>query len=82
MFLLSKLLFEGVVLKRGARLFYLMGTLVLILTVWTGLEVQWSKLDDITASSVLLNLIIGISVGLTEIAVGWLIGLHIDEPKK
>ena len=73
---------EGVVLKRGARFFYLMGTLVLIITAWTGLEVQWSKLDDATATSVLLNLIIGISVGLTEIAVGWLIGLHIDEPKK
>ena len=26
-----------------------------------------------------LNLVIGMSVGLTEIAVGWLIGLHIEE---
>jgi len=69
-------------LKRGAGFFYLMGTLVLIITAWTGLEVQWGKLDDATATSVLLNLIIGISVGLTEIAVGWLIGLHIDEPKQ
>ena len=73
---------EGVLLKRGAGFFYLMGTLVLIITAWTGLEVQWGKLDDATATSVLLNLIIGISVGLTEIAVGWLIGLHIDEPKQ
>ena len=69
-------------MKRAARFFYLMGTLVLIITAWTGLQVQWSKLDDATATSVLLNLIIGISVGLTEIVVGWLIGLHIDEPKK
>jgi len=73
---------DGVLLKRGARFFYLMGTLVLIITAWTGLEVQWSKLDDATATSVLLNLIIGISVGLTEIAVGWLIGIHLEEPKK
>ena len=69
-------------MKRAARFFYLMGTLVLIITAWTGLEVQWSKLDDATATSVLLNLIIGISVGLTEIAVGWLIGIHLEEPKK
>jgi len=65
-------------LKRGARLFYLMGTLILIITAWTGLEVQWSRLDDTTRASVFLNLVIGMSVGLTEIAVGWLIGLHIE----
>ncbi|MBK5134275.1 hypothetical protein JJE00_07635 [Candidatus Bathyarchaeota archaeon] len=69
-------------MKRGARFFYLMGTLVLILTVWTGLEVQWSRLDEAIAASMFLNLIIGMSVGLTEIAVGWLIGLHLEEPQK
>ena len=72
----------GVVLKRGARLFYLMGTLILIVTIWSGLEVQWSRLDDATGTVLFLNLIIGVSVGLTEIAVGWLVGLHLEEPKK
>jgi len=55
-----------------------MGGLILILTVWTGVEIPWSQLTDEIASSIFLNLIIGLSVGVTEIAVGWLIGLHLN----
>ena len=69
-------------MKRGARIFYFMGILVLIVTLWTGLEVPWNRLDEGVGASIFLNLIIGMSVGLTEIAVGWLIGLHLEEPKK
>jgi len=65
-------------LKRGTRFFYVMGGLILILTVWTGVEIPWSQLTDEIASSIFLNLIIGLSVGVTEIAVGWLIGLHLN----
>lgn len=65
-------------MKRGTRFFYVMGGLILILTVWTGVEIPWSQLTDEIASSIFLNLIIGLSVGVTEIAVGWLIGLHLN----
>jgi len=56
-----------------------MGGLILILTVWTGVEIPWSRLTEELASSMFLNLIIGLSVGVTEIAVGWLVGLHLEE---
>ena len=65
----------------GTKFFGLMGALVLVLTVWSGLEVQWSKLDNTTATTVFLNLLIGVSVGLTEIAVGYLLSLHSEESK-
>jgi len=55
-----------------------MGGLILILTVWLGIETSWNRLSDEIAFSMFLNLIIGLSVGVTEIAVGWLVGLHID----
>lgn len=56
-----------------------MGVLILILTAWTGLEIPWNDLSEGVGFSMFLNLVIGMSVGLTEIAVGWLIGLHIEE---
>jgi len=56
-----------------------MGGLILILTVWLGIETSWNQLSDEIAFSMFLNLIIGISVGVTEIAVGWLVGLHLEE---
>jgi len=65
-------------LKRGTRFFYFMGGLILILTGWLGIEAPWNQLSDEITFSMFLNLIIGISVGVTEIAVGWLVGLHID----
>jgi hypothetical protein len=52
---------------------------MLILTVWTGVDTPWSRLTEKFASSMFLNLIIGLSVGFTEIAVGWLVDLHIKE---
>jgi len=55
-----------------------MGGLILILTGWLGIEAPWNQLSDEITFSMFLNLIIGISVGVTEIAVGWLVGLHID----
>jgi hypothetical protein len=39
----------------------------------------WNQLSDEIAFSMFLNLIVGISVGVTEIAVGWLVDLHIKE---
>ena len=65
-------------MKRGTRFFYFMGGLILILTVWLGIEAPWNQLSDEIAFSMFMNLIIGLSVGVTEIAVGWLVGLHID----
>jgi len=56
-----------------------MGGLILVLAVWLGIETQWSQLSDEIAFSMFLNLIIGLSVGITEIAVGWLVGLHLEE---
>ena len=56
-----------------------MGGLILILTVWLGIETSWNQLSDEIAFSMFLNLIIGLSVGVTEIAVGWLVGLHLEE---
>ena len=56
-----------------------MGGLILILTVWLGIETPWSQLSDEIAFSMFLSLIIGLSVGVTEIAVGWLVGLHLEE---
>jgi hypothetical protein len=53
-----------------------MGGLILVLTVWLGIETPWNQLSDEIAFSMFLNLIVGISVGVTEIAVGWLVGLH------
>jgi len=66
-------------MKRGARLFYLMGVLILILTVWTSFEIPWRNLSDELGWIVFLSLIVSASVGLTEIAVGWLVGLHLNE---
>jgi hypothetical protein len=56
-----------------------MGGLILILTVWLGIEAPWNQLSDEIAFSMFMNLIVGLSLGVTEIAVGWLIGLHINE---
>jgi hypothetical protein len=39
----------------------------------------WNQLSDEIAFSMFMNLIVGLSLGVTEIAVGWLIGLHINE---
>jgi hypothetical protein len=55
-----------------------MGGLILVLTVWLGIETPWNQLSDEIAFSMFLNLIVGISVGVTEIAVGWLVGLHLN----
>jgi uncharacterized membrane protein len=66
-------------LKRGTRFFYVMGGLILVLTVWLGIEAPWNQLSDEIAFLMLLDLIMGLSVGFTEIAVGWLVGVHIEE---
>ena len=36
----------------GSKFFASMGALILVLTVWYGLEVQWSRLDEGTATTV------------------------------
>jgi hypothetical protein len=56
-----------------------MGGLILVLAVWLGIETPWNQLSDEIVFSMFLNLIIGLSVGVTEIAVGWLVGLHLEE---
>lgn len=56
-----------------------MGGLILILTAWLGIGTPWNQLSDEIAFSMFLNLIVGISVGVTEIAVGWLVGLNLEE---
>jgi uncharacterized membrane protein len=55
-------------LKRGTRFFYFMGGLILVLAVWLGIESPWSQLSDEIAFLMLLDLIMGLSVGFTEIA--------------
>ena len=66
-------------MKRGARLFYFMGVLILILTAWTGFEIPWNDLGEGIGTSIFLSLVVSASVGVTEIAVSWLVGLHIEE---
>jgi hypothetical protein len=56
-----------------------MGGLILVLAVWLGIETPWNQLSDEIAFLMLLDLIMGLSVGFTEIAVSWLVGVHIEE---
>jgi hypothetical protein len=55
-----------------------MGGLILVLALWLGIETPWNRLSDEIAFLMFLNLIIGLSVGVTEIAIAWLVGLHLD----
>jgi len=55
-----------------------MGGLILILTVWVGIGTPWNRLSDEIAFAMFMNFIVGLSLGVTEIAVGWLVGLHLD----
>ena len=66
-------------MKRGARVFYFMGVLILILTAWTGFEIQWNDLGEGIGTSIFLSLVVSASVGVTEIAVSWFVGLYIEE---
>lgn len=52
-----------------------MGSLIIILSVLGLLEAPAN-------SATFLSFVIGVSVGITEMAVGWLVGLHLEEPKK
>jgi len=56
-----------------------MGVLILILTAWTGFEIPWNDLGEGIGTSIFLSLVVSASVGVTEIAVSWLVGLHIEE---
>ena len=56
-------------MKRGARFFYIMGTLVILLAIWWFLETPL----DVTDWFYVLNFLVWLSVGITEIAVGYLI---------
>ena len=66
-------------MKRGERLFYVLGGFILVLTAWNFFTVPWHALTDEPGFSILLNLIVSMSLGVTEIAVGWLVGLHLEE---
>jgi len=73
--------------KRGVRFFYVMGTLIVILTIWNALQTPWDKIHELNPDlewTFLLSLIVSLSLGITEIAVGWLIGIHSKEvaPKR
>ena len=66
----------GDLLARGVRFFYIMGTVILILTLWSALQTPWDAIDRLNPDlgwALFLNLIVWLSVGVTEIAVGWLV---------
>jgi hypothetical protein len=71
----------SVALKRGARFFTIMGFLIIGITFWTGLIIPWEalrKIDPDLEFFFILNFITSLSIGLTEIAVAWLLGKHLE----
>ena len=68
----------SVFMKRGARLFTIMGVLIIVLTFWSFLQFPFDKVEPAQNWFYLLIFILGIFFGVTEIAVAWLLGKHMN----
>lgn len=75
----------SITFKRGARFFTIMGFLTIGITFWTVLILPWEALRRINPDLeffFILNFLTSLGIGLTEIAVAWLIGKHLDSPQR
>lgn len=64
-------------MRRGVRTFYVMGTLIVFIALLNFLTTPWSALGELIGEpfvwQTIFNLAVQLSVGFTEIAVGWLL---------
>ena len=68
--------------KRGARYFLIMGVIIILATFYQMSQIPWNDLQRLgvgwLGQQLALGFIIQLSIGLTEIAVAWLIGKHLE----
>lgn len=71
-------------MQRGVRFFYIMGTSIILFAFWSLLVIPWDALEEMSPEFAWLfvyTFVVQLSVGITEIAVGWLVNKELSRGK-